>query len=659
MKRFLQSIGIVIATLLLTAGIVNASTILFPTGGGTGWGSPGGLKAHTVILGNDLNSVSTTSPSNAGYVLTSNGTNADPTFQAATGGSGGSGNVSTSTHETAGQLSYWTSNSGTPALLGQVATTTLTASGPLSLSNPISVIGASASALTCTTASSGIGGCLSNTAFDTFNNKQATISATWPVILTGATVSFGGLSTTSQAVVGNIPYFSGVNTFANVATSTIGAGTGISFSGTSGYQVGGTNGTFSVNTSQNISTLSNLSSAGTLNNTSGGVLYSTATSTPTVSAPITYSGTLGQFIGGASGAFGCTTASSGVTGCLSGTDWNTFNGKGSGSVTSVATNNGLTGGTITTTGTIGLATINANSVLGNITGASGVPTSLATSSLFQNASASFSGLLTSTDWSTFNNKLSGNQTVTLTGNVTGSGATSISTTIAAGVVTNAMLAGSIDLTSKVTGTLPILNGGTNATSYATNVLMGYNGTSFIATGTPQLTVGNILATTTTATSTFSGVLVVATTSPQAFVVQDQFGTGDFQVSTASTTGPILTVQATSTTALFFGIDQYAHRLTGGTAPTCGTGCSTVVGDDSNMRMVTGTTITTATINFANTWKNTSGTSITPVCDSNEESAGSVSADASSTPTTVVLTFASALTAKYIAVHCEASNNFTY
>lgn len=67
--------------------------------------------------------------------------------------------------------------------------------------------------------------------------------------------------------------------------------------------------------------------AGTVNSTAAGTVYNTATSTPTVSAPITYSGTLGQFISGISGAFGCTTASAGVTGCLSGTDYNTFNGK--------------------------------------------------------------------------------------------------------------------------------------------------------------------------------------------------------------------------------------------------------------------------------------------------------------------------------------------
>ncbi|NCU87290.1 MAG: hypothetical protein EBV58_05755, partial [Actinobacteria bacterium] len=43
------------------------------------------------------------------------------------------------------------------------------------------------------------------------------------------------------------------------------------------------------------------------------------------------------------------------------------------------------------------------------------------------------------------------------------------TTIGASKVTNAMLAGSIDLTSKVTGTLPVANGGTGITSLGTGV----------------------------------------------------------------------------------------------------------------------------------------------------------------------------------------------
>src|SRR5690606_37048416 len=52
--------------------------------------------------------------------------------------------------------------------------------------------------------------------------------------------------------------------------------------------------------------------------------------------------------------------------------------------------------------------------------------------------------VTSSIQTQLNSKLSANQTINLSGDVTGSGATSITTTIGAGKVTNAMLAGSID-----------------------------------------------------------------------------------------------------------------------------------------------------------------------------------------------------------------------
>ena len=69
----------------------------------------------------------------------------------------------------------------------------------------------------------------------------------------------------------------------------------------------------------------------------------------------------------------------------------------------------------------------------------------------QTASASQPGLLSAADWSTFNSKLSGNQTITLSGDVSGSGATSITVAIGAGKVTNTMLAGYI-AASKLIGT---------------------------------------------------------------------------------------------------------------------------------------------------------------------------------------------------------------
>lgn len=64
----------------------------------------------------------------------------------------------------------------------------------------------------------------------------------------------------------------------------------------------------------------------------------------------------------------------------------------------------------------------------------------------------------SIDTSTY---ITGNQTITLSGDVSGSGTTAITTTIGSAKVTNAMLAGSIDLTTKVTGVLPLANGGSN------------------------------------------------------------------------------------------------------------------------------------------------------------------------------------------------------
>jgi hypothetical protein len=51
-------------------------------------------------------------------------------------------------------------------------------------------------------------------------------------------------------------------------------------------------------------------------------------------------------------------------------------GSGSGTVTSIATGAGLTGGPITTTGTISLATIATARVLGNVTGSTAAPVAI-------------------------------------------------------------------------------------------------------------------------------------------------------------------------------------------------------------------------------------------------------------------------------------------
>lgn len=109
-----------------------------------------------------------------------------------------------------------------------------------------------------------------------------------------------------------------------------------------------------------------------------------------------------------------------TSGYLSSADWNTFNSKGAGTVTSVTTGTGLTGGPITATGTISLAntavtpatygtTLTIPQIAvdqqGRITAASNqtIPT----------ANTTTTGLLSNTDWNTFNTK--GNGSVTSVG----------------------------------------------------------------------------------------------------------------------------------------------------------------------------------------------------------------------------------------------------
>lgn len=99
----------------------------------------------------------------------------------------------------------------------------------------------------------------------------------------------------------------------------------------------------------------------------GSNLYSLSTANPLNIGSTTATST---FANGINLTHGCVTYNGGS--CI---------GTTNGTVTSIATNNGITGGTITTSGTIGLATI-SQGVLANIGNASTIPTSNATSSLF-------------------------------------------------------------------------------------------------------------------------------------------------------------------------------------------------------------------------------------------------------------------------------------
>jgi hypothetical protein len=130
----------------------------------------------------------------------------------------------------------------------------------------------------------------------------------------------------------------------------------------------------------------------TLTTSISGVLYGngTALAAATISAPLAYS----------AGTLSITQASSSTNGFLSSTDWNTFNNKGSGTVTSVAAL------TLGTTGTDLSSTVANSTTTPVIT--LNVPT----------ASATNRGALSSTDWSTFNNKQPVSAPVTKTADFT-------------------------------------------------------------------------------------------------------------------------------------------------------------------------------------------------------------------------------------------------
>lgn len=126
-------------------------------------------------------------------------------------------------------------------------------------------------------------------------------------------------------------------------------------------------------------------------------------------------------------------ASGSVSGYLSSTDWTTFNNKGSGTVTSIATSSPITGGTITGSGTIGISDAKADSLTKgaaafkdtdfNDNGAGLISIDYTNG---QSATSITKGFLTSADWTTFNGKqdllVSGTNIKTINGtSILGSG----------------------------------------------------------------------------------------------------------------------------------------------------------------------------------------------------------------------------------------------
>ncbi len=182
-------------------------------------------------------------------------------------------------------------------------------------------------------------------------------SNTWTVAQYFSTLGVGSTTITSALGVQGDGLFSGNLSVANLtATGTItfkGLGAGIGHLSSSGVLSSSAVALGSSDVSGTLGIANGGTASGTAASGLGGLLTGNGTSAinaAAVSGPLTFS----------SNTLAITLADATHNGYLSSTDWNTFNGKGSGTVTNIAVNSSLTGGPITTTGTLGINLANPN-----------------------------------------------------------------------------------------------------------------------------------------------------------------------------------------------------------------------------------------------------------------------------------------------------------
>jgi hypothetical protein len=143
------------------------------------------------------------------------------------GSGGGAGSVGTSSVPVLGNLAFWTNTGPTTALLGTVATSALTATAPVALSQPVSIIGSASSVLTCADASVSAKGCITTTDWTRFNDSVASTSIDTSAELRALLTDEVG---TGFAVFNASPNFTG-----NVGIGTTTANWALQVAGTAPY----------------------------------------------------------------------------------------------------------------------------------------------------------------------------------------------------------------------------------------------------------------------------------------------------------------------------------------------------------------------------------------------------------------------------------------
>jgi hypothetical protein len=275
MRKFALLLAALFVTIFSLIQFASALAVSTVPQGGTGWGA---LKAGTILLGNGTTRLGTTTAATQGYQLVYLGT--APTWVATTTYSSplswSNGAVSLSTSGT------WSGNAGTATALAANGTNCSAGNYPLG-------VDATGNAESCTAASTG---------------TLTAVTGTWPILSSGGTtpiISWAGIATSSGLTAGRVHYSTGVNTFADIATSSEICTAPLMCAAHTVLSGGGAISWLGLATTSQPSSSNVLVS----NGTSG--VYGVATSSHGVTAPITFSGTLGAQLGGANGSFGCPT----------------------------------------------------------------------------------------------------------------------------------------------------------------------------------------------------------------------------------------------------------------------------------------------------------------------------------------------------------------